>query len=301
MRKRLLGHNAEAILWVIAGTALFSLVFASGKFAGDAASPLQIVFLRYVGGALTLSVIAILSSDGVAAYRSTRPFKHLGRALFGSSGGAAIIYATANMPVVDATAISLMQVVFMILLGVLVLGERIDAQKGFGILLCCAGAILILGSRGAFHQFDLAYVWPAAVALFGAVLIGIETILIKMLTRLDRPMTVLLYVNFFGVALMAIPGFLVWKPIELGHVGAFLLLGPLAIAAQYCIIRGYQIADVSVVAPIDFTWLIFAAVIGMVFFDEFPTLGVLAGAAIIIGGGCVLAILKTKEPVRGAP
>lgn len=300
MRKRLLGLNAEAILWVIAGTALFSLVFASGKFAGEMASPLQIVFLRYVGGAFTLTVIAILSSVRLATYRSTRPFKHLGRALFGSSGGAAIIYATANMPVVDATSISLMQVVFMLLLGVLILGERIDARKGLGILLCCAGAILILGSRGAFRQFDLAYVWPAAIALIGAVLIGIETILIKMLTRLDRPMTVLLYVNFFGVVLMALPGFLVWKPIGPEQIGMFLLLGPIAISAQYCIIRGYQIADVSVVAPIDFTWLIFAAFIGMVFFDEFPTLGVLAGAAIIIGGGCVLAIVKTKESGRGA-
>lgn len=295
MHNTVWSKNAEAILWVLAATALFSIVFASGKFAGAAASPLQIIFLRYVGGALTLFVIVLLSPMRLLDYRSKQPLSHLLRAVFGSSGGAAIIYATAHMPVVDATAIGLLQVVFMIVLGIVFLGERIGLSRGLGIAMCCAGAGLILLSRGAFGTFDLHYLWPAAIALCGAALIGMETVLIKMLTRVDRPMTVLLYVNCFGVLLMAAPAFLEWKPIDLVRLLAFLLLGPLAITAQYFVIRGYRIADIAVVGPIDYTWLIFAALIGLVFFGEIPTSGVVAGSIIIVGGGLVLAMLKSPR------
>lgn len=299
MRDIVWSKNAEAILWVLAATALFSIVFASGKFAGATASPLQIIFLRYIGGTLTLFLVVRLSPVPLSDYRSRQPVSHLLRAVFGSSGGAAIIYATAHMPVVDATAIGLLQVVFMIVLGIVFLGERISRARGVGIALCCVGAGLMLLSRGAFHQFDMHYLWPAAIALSGAALIGMETLLIKMLTRIDRPMTVLLYVNCFGVLLMAAPAFLEWKPIDLYWGLAFLLLGPLAITAQYFVIRGYRIADISVVGPIDYTWLIFAALIGMVFFGEIPTLGVVVGSLVIVGGGLVLAMQKAPRAPAG--
>jgi len=299
MRTVVWSKNAEAILWVLAATALFSIVFASGKFAGPVASPLQIIFLRYIGGALTLILVVHFSPSRLSDYRSGQPVSHLLRAVFGSSGGAAIIYATAHMPVVDATAIGLLQVVFMIALGIVFLGERIGRARGVGIGLCCAGAVVMLMSRGAFRQFDLHYLWPALIALIGAALIGMETLLIKMLTRVDRPMTVLLYVNCFGVLLMAAPAFVEWRSIDLLQGMAFLFLGPLAITAQYFVIRGYRIADISVVGPIDYTWLIFAALIGMVFFGEIPTLGVVAGSAIIVGGGLVLAMQRPSRTPTG--
>jgi len=299
MRTVVWSKNAEAILWVLAATALFSIVFASGKFAGPAASPLQIIFLRYIGGALTLFLVVHFSPSRLSDYRSGQPVSHLLRAVFGSSGGAAIIYATAHMPVVDATAIGLLQVVFMIALGIVFLGERVGRVRGIGIGLCCAGAAVMLMSRGAFRQFDLHYLWPALIALIGAALIGMETLLIKMLTRVDRPMTVLLYVNCFGVLLMAAPAFVEWRSIDPLQGLAFLFLGPLAITAQYFVIRGYRIADISVVGPIDYTWLIFAALIGMVFFGEIPTLGVVAGSAIIVGGGLVLAMQRPSRTSTG--
>ena len=54
----------RAVLWVTASVGFFSLVFASGKFAGDIASPLQILFLRYIGGLITLLIIS-RSSEGI--------------------------------------------------------------------------------------------------------------------------------------------------------------------------------------------------------------------------------------------
>ncbi len=104
---------------------VFSIFYASGKFAGDLASPLQIVFLRYVGGLVTLACIVAFSGKSYSVYISDQPFSHVFRAIFGCYGGVGIVYASANMPIIDATAISLLYVVFVIPLGVMFLGERI--------------------------------------------------------------------------------------------------------------------------------------------------------------------------------
>ena len=123
---RKISSNAAGVAWVTAGTALFTVVFASGKIAGDTASALQILFLRYIGGFLTLTAIAYFTGKGLKFYASKRPASHFFRALFGAFGGVSAIHAAANMPIVDATTIGLLEAIFTVLLGVLLLGERIS-------------------------------------------------------------------------------------------------------------------------------------------------------------------------------
>jgi len=287
-----LSRNSVAIIWVVLGTAVFSVVYASGKFAGDGASPLQIVLLRYIGGFLTLGCFVVFARKGVRAHASKRPVSHLFRAIFGCYGGVAIIYSSANMPIVDATAISLLYVVFVIPLGVIFLGERIRRTQWAAIILSSLGAAAIMMSRGAFQSFNTAYLWPALIAIAGAMLIAMEGILIKTLSQTDRALTVLLHVNFFGILLVAIPAAATWRSNELLYNLQFLLLGPIAITAQYFIIRGYRMADLSIVGPIDYTWLVFAALIGYSFFGEVPTIEIVIGATLIAAGGIVLAVMK---------
>ncbi len=299
LRKNLLNSNAEAMIWVVLGTALFSLIFASGKFGGDSLSVVQIQFLRYVSGLATLLAVVAFKRDSLRVYRSARPFSHAMRAAFGVSGGFALIYASAAMPIVDATALGLLYVVFIIPLAVIVLKETVTKQHMVGITLSFAGAGFIMISRGAFTQFEPAYLVPAAIAVLGAALLAIEGLMIRVLSHADRPLTVLLYVNAFGVLFLAIPAFWTWKEASLSAMVPFLLLGPIAVAAQYCVVRGYRLASLAIVGPVDYAWLVFAAVIGFLFFNEIPTTGVIAGAAIIAIGGVILAVIK-PEPDKTA-
>lgn len=292
MRSNEFYTNTKAITWVTIGTALFSLIFASGKFADGSAAPLQILFLRYIGGLATLLLVVAARRDRLSAYRSPKPLSHLMRAVFGASGGGALIYASANMPIVDATALGLLYVVFVIPLGVLVLKEGLTSQHLGAVAVCCAGAAIVMASRGAFNDFRWAYVFPAGIAVLGAALLAVEGLMIKMLSHSDRAMTVLLYVNAFGILLMAGPAAVHWVPLSLKSAMSFVLLGPIAVTAQYCIVQGYRLASLSIVGPVDYTWLIFAGMIGFLFFGEKPTLGVAAGSAIIAIGGIMLAIIK---------
>ena len=112
------------------------------------------------------------------------------------------------------------------------------------------------------------------------------------LREIDQAFAIL-YVNTFGILLMAGPAALQWVPLSLESAISFVLLGPIAVTAQYCIVQGYRLASLSIVGPVDYTWLIFAGLIGFLFFDEQPTLGVVIGSVIITAGGILLAAIKS--------
>ncbi len=287
--------NTAGVSWVTAGTALFTLVFASGKLAGDSASALQILFLRYIGGFLTLTAITYLSGKSLKFYASRQPSSHFFRAVFSAFGGVSAIHAAANMPIVDATAIGLLEAIFTVLLGVLLLGERISRPHWVAIIISFSGAAVMMASKGAFQSLHAGYLWPAAFALLGAILIACESIMIKILTSSEKPMTVLLYVNAFGLLLLSVPAVLTWRSTLLLDNLPFLLLGPFAITAQYFVIRGFRLADVSVLGPVSYTWIVFAAILGFFVFGEIPEAGTVAGAAIIVVGGVKLALLKPER------
>lgn len=292
--------NAEAIGWVLLSTGIFSVIFSSGKFAGETASVVQINFLRMIGGFIALSTIVLWQGVSLTHYRSRRPWSHFLRSVLGVTGAVFAIQSQADMPVVDATALSLLYVVFVLILGMVFFGERIGRRQWWGILFCCAGAFVIMGSRGAFHSFDASYALPAAFAIGAALLFAFEGTLIKHLAGHDRPMVLLLHVNVFGILLLVLPAVFAWKPLPLTDTLIYLALGPIGVFAQYCTIRGYGMADISIVGPVDYSWLIFATLIGFFFFGEVPTWAVAGGAALIAAGGIVLATVKPareKQPI----
>jgi drug/metabolite transporter (DMT)-like permease len=283
--------NLKAALYVLTAIGIFALIFTSGRFTGDQASALQIMFLRYAGGFLTVLLIAAFRRESWAGMQSRHRFNQAARALSGGLGGAAIIFGNANMPLVDANAISLLKVVFLVALGMLILGDRLRTRHVVGILVCLAGAAVVVASRGAFTNMRPGYLLPALVTLVGALLFAIEALYIKILTTADRPLVTLAHANLFGMLLLLVPALLTWQstgPINL----ILLMLGPLAILAQYFNIRGYTLASVSIIAPLTYASLIFAALFGWLFFAELPTPGILAGAALIAVGGTILALSR---------
>ncbi len=280
-------------MWVTASTALFSIVFASGKFAGESASALQILLLRYISGFSTLILFNFGTGNKLHAHQSQVPLTHLARAICGSFGGVCAIYAAQNMPIVDATAIGLLDGALVVLLGIFILKETVSAKHWLAILICFAGAMSMLIDKNVFETLNMNYIWPASVALLGAVLIALECILIKQLSVKENPMTVLLYVNFFGMVLLLFPALFSWQSTKLTDNLPFLVLGPLAIFAQYLTIRGYRLADVSIVGPVNYSWIVFAAIIGFFYFGEEPSMTTILGSVLIMGGGVLLARIQS--------
>lgn len=285
-------RNIEAILWVLLSTALFTLIFAAAKFADEAIGTFQILFLRYIGGFATV-VCLVARSSSFSQCRSKIPQRHFVRAVFGCSAAAAITWATARMPVADASAIGILYGVIAVLLGVAFLKERVGMRHWLAVVISLSGAMLIMAAQGAFQSHIAAV--PALVALLSAVLMASEGLLIRTLSQTESALSMILYVSGFGVLLLAVPALLEWRNISATLAIGCFCLGPLSVVAQYCTIRGYRIAPLSVVGPVDYSWLVFAMILGGVAFGEYPSILAVAGSILIVTGGLLLSSIRARS------
>jgi drug/metabolite transporter (DMT)-like permease len=278
--------NFYAILWVLLSTGLFALIFAAAKFADGAVGTFQLLVLRYVGALVT--VVALGDVRRLADAATPRGVgAHFLRACCGCSAAAAITWATARMPVADASAFGCLYGVMIVILGRALLGERLRAGHSLAILIAFSGAAVVVLAGGAFQGGVL--LWPMAAAFASAVLLALEGVLIRLLSQREAARSVMFFVSLFGILLMSIPAAMEWRAAPVGVMLACVALGPVSVLAQYCTIRGYRMAPLSVVGPVDYSWLLFAALIGWVFFDETPGLGVILGGGLILLAGGLLA------------
>lgn len=280
-----------AILWVLLSTFMWTLIFAAAKFADGRIGVFQITLFRYIGGLVILLCILPLQG-GPRANISHQPSVHFARAVCGCGAAVAITWASANMPLVDATAIGMAFGVLAFLLGVVFLKEKISTAHWGAVAISLCGVATIMSSKGAFSSGFT--IWPALAAFGSALLFAVEGLLIALLGRSERAYTVMLYVSFFGLCLMIVPAVMSWQAVSWHVWGLCILLGPAGLIAQYCTIRGYRSAPLSVVAPVDYAWLIFSAILGVLFFKEWPTWGTILGCVAILIGGLVLVRLRPR-------
>lgn len=285
-------NHLPAILWVLLSTGLFSLIFAAAKFADGSVGTFQILLLRYVGSLVTVMALALLSGP-VRQHHSNTPTLHFLRAICGCGAGAAITWASAHMPIADASAIGMLYGVFTVAIGVLLLKESLRPRHSIAVLISLAGAGVLMVSQGAFRESIV--VFPAMIALLSAVLMAAEGTFIRVLSQRDTAISMMFYISLFGIFLMALPAAREWQPIGAKGYLMCILLGPLAVLAQYCTIRGYRIAPLSVVGPVDYSWLLFAILLGIVAFGELPGPGIILGGTMIVLGGLILSGIGQKR------
>lgn len=278
-----------AVLWVLLSTGLFSVVFAAAKvsarFSEVPLGTFQILFLRYGFAFVALLAVAALTG-GIRRYRSPRPLRHLARAAFGCGAAAAVTWASARMPIADATALSMLYGVLAVLMGVALLGERLRPGQLAAVLLSVTGAAVVMRGQGAFGGG--LPVWPVGVAVLGAGLMAAEGVLIRLLSLAEPALTLMLYTSCFGALLMAGPALATWQGPGVAGLMFCAGLGAVSVLAQYCTIRGYRLAPLSVVGPVDYSWLIFAGLLGALVFGEALTRSLWIGGALICAGGVLL-------------
>lgn len=290
--------KAVAALWVLGAAFAFSLLYASGKLTGGLVPAIQIVFIRYLSGFATVSGLALTRRQPLKELLAGgRRHLHLLRACCGVGGGACSIWGATYMPLADASALALLQGVFTMGLAVVLLRERIVLLQSVAAALCVLGALVIVrGNAGAPVDPDaLSNPYAPLAMLAGAFLTACEVILIKVLSRHESMLSMLLHVNGFATLLLGCAMLFLWVPVEPLTLALLCLIGPLAIFGQMCNVKAYRIADAAWLAPFTYASVAFAALIGWVVFGTLPGLAAWLGTALIVGGG--LLLIRSKPPV----
>jgi uncharacterized membrane protein len=131
------------------------------------------------------------------------------------------------------------------------------------------------------------------VGLFAAFLAALSTTLIKRLSATEEALTILVYFGLFSSILTAIPAYFVWRPLRGDELALLALIGALGAVGQFCQVRAFAVGELMAVAPIDYSRLVFAGIMGFLLFAELPDRYTLVGAAMIVGSTLYIAYRET--------
>ncbi len=265
--------------FLVSSLVLMALMSALVKLVSPRQPLAEVVFYRFAGSLPPLLWI-LYRHGGLGLLRTTQPAQHLVRSLFGVLGIALYFYALGVIPMADATALTYSAPLFLAVFAVVLLGERVHAAAWLAVGAGFVGMLLVANPRG--HGIGVGTAAAIGSAVFGALV----SVWIRRLSASDAPVTIAVFYNTFGMIVAAAwlvtsvgsPGF----DMDTMYMGVAGLLGG---AQQYLMTSAFRYAEASFLAPLQYLLLVFAAVVGWLFWDEVPTLAAVAGALIISASG----------------
>jgi drug/metabolite transporter (DMT)-like permease len=277
--------NMRGSLWVLISVFFFAAQSAGIKGLAGELEPFQIVFLRCLLAATFIFPFALYRR----AVRTRRPLGHFARGACGVAAMSCMVFAIGNARLADVTAIGFTKALFTVIIAMAIFHESVGWRRWAAVIVGFAGALIML--RPDLDGVNIALV----AALGGSLLISTNIAIVKWLSSTEKPETIILYFGLIGGVLMCGPAMLVWHA---PSTDGWLLLAAASVAgtlAQSCSVRAWATGEHSVLAPVQYIQLIFAAGFGFVLFSELPDVWTIAGAAIIVGATLYIA---RREAVR---
>ncbi len=277
-----LSGDTRGILWLFLYTISFACADTLAKLMGLQINLLVLLFLRYF---ISLFFIApAVFAVGVGSLATERPFIHASRATISVAAQLLIYYALVNMYIADVTAIAFSRPLFVTLLAVLILGESVGWQRWAATLVGFVGVFVMVGPTGA-GGMELA---PWA-ALLGTLMFGVAMIMVRRFSPTEPPIRFVFYYHLTGAILTLGPAHYFWETPGAGEWAFIVLLAFFSTIAMTFGIRGYSVGEASIVGPIEYFRLVWAALLGYLVFAEIPGPGTWIGAAIIIASTFYIA------------
>ncbi|MEE3048287.1 MAG: DMT family transporter [Pseudomonadota bacterium] len=266
--------NLRGTLWILGAGLFFTVMMALIKEAGEQISVFQILFLRQL--TMTLAVSPVLVKNAPEIFYTRHLRLHAARVILAlvamTAGFTAVIY----LPLADVTALTFAKSIFVTIFAVWFLAETADRARWLAVLVGFVGVlVMVKPSAAGLNIFALLAVLSAASAA------GVM-VLIRRIAQTDRPTTILAYQAIFVGVVAAFPAFYFWTSPSPLEWAMMIAVGLLSVAGQYCNIQAFKAGEASAIAPMDYSRLIYATLIGWWIFAELPNPTTVAGAALIV-------------------
>jgi len=289
---------------------LFAVMQALVRLLGDVVPIGQLVFFRSVFAILPVIAIYAMRGELLSAVRTNRPFGHLGRGVLSVGGMFSNFSALVRLPLADATAISFASPLITVALSALILKERVRIYRWSAVVIGFAGVIVMLVPHfepdhyttiGAATAVGSLFALTAAVCNAGTV---IQT---RRLTQSETTSSIVLYFSLACAIAGAATLPFAWHTPSATELLALVSLGVLGGLAHIFLTESYRHAAASVVAPFDYTMMLWALLLGYWMFGELPAPLVYVGAAIVAAAGLFVIWrerqlgLRRRREMEGPP
>jgi drug/metabolite transporter (DMT)-like permease len=277
----------KAILLKLAAAFLFAAMSVMVRWLGERYPVGQVVFFRSAFAVVPVVIIYAWRRELMTAIRIGRPLAHLGRGLTAVGAMFCNFSALARLPVVDATAISFVSPLITVALSAIFLKERVRIYRWSAVIAGFVGVLVMLAphldvDRSAANAVA---VTGATLGLLGAFFSACSTVQTRALTRSETTSSIVLYFSLICAlaGLCTLP--FGWLTPSWQELAALIAIGVFGGLAHIFLTESYRLAEASLVAPFDYTSMLWALVLGFVVFNELPDTLVYVGAAIIAAAG----------------
>lgn len=280
-------HSVQAISLMLVSVFFMSTMDVVIKILVEDFSSFQVVFLRC---AMSFPLFAgwILIRDR-SRFRTAYPWGHLVRALL----GVVMLYAVGEcfreMQLADAYTLFFAAPLLITLLSGPVLGEPAGAFRIFAAVVGFGGVLIVLSPSG-----DGWITYGALMGLIGMVAYSFTTLLLRRLGSRDGTVTIAFWFITIVGLISAVFAFPQWQPITQEHWVPLIILGISGAGGQVLLTAAFRRASVAVVAPLDYTHMIWAVVYGMTIWGYLPGWRVWVGAAVIILSGIFITYRENR-------
>lgn len=277
------------ILLVLLAVTLFPILDGIAKYLTDDYQVVQISWARSFFQTLTiLAFISVFVRRPARIARTRRPGLQVVRGLIMVTSNLLYFLALVYMPLADTVAILFVGPLMVTALSVPLLGESVGPRRWVAVAIGFVGALVII--RPGLGVFQWAALLPLAVAL----LFACYQIITRSLAATESPLTTLLYTSVVSVAPMLIAAPFFWTPPTPAAWGLFACMGILAGAAHFALIKAYDFANASTLAPYIYFQIVSGASMGYLVFGDFPDRWTILGTAIIVVSGVYVAYRESR-------
>ncbi len=288
--------NLRGALMALLAFAIYSTHDVVVKFLGGLYSPVQIIFFSTLL-AFPLVTLMLIQDRRDGNLRPKHPWWSLARTVCTVITGLSAFYAFSVLPLAQTYAILFAAPLLITILAIPVLGERVGIRRGLAVMVGLCGVLVVL--RPGQSSLELGHF----AALTAAVTSSFASIIVRKIGQDERSAVLILYpmIANFVVLGLALP--FVYHPMPIEHVGMLAIIASFSFVASLLVIAAYRAAQAVVVAPMQYSQIIWAAIYGAIFFSERPDLYTGIGAAIIIASGIYIVLregggkVETQRPV----
>ncbi len=275
---------------MLVGIFFFALNDALGKWLISTYSLGQLLLVRSAAALVLLA--PFIWREGLTPFRAApRPLIQWLRPVFSTLELGCFYWALAYMPLADVMTFYLASPIYVTAVSPFLLGEHVGWRRWAAVIAGFAGVMIALNPSAQ-------SLTPAAmVAIVGSVSFSVLMILTRQVRGTSD--TVLVTTQMAGALIAgAVLAPFTWVPLTWSDGGLLVVLGAVATAAHICVNRSLKLAPASLVVPYQYTTIVWAIILGYVFFGDIPRTAMLVGAAIIIAAGIYIFI---REQVWQTP
>ena len=269
----------------LSSVVLLSCLAACVKYLGNGVPTGQIIFVR---GVISMAVLAFIAwhFHGFRILRTERLGSHAIRSLAGTASMFCWFTALTMIPLADFTAISFTAPLFLTLLAMVLLGERIHIYRWSALAIGFVGVIITIGPHLTLGGNSVGVLVAFGAAVFSAM--AIATLRSMSGSGGEHPLAITFYFSLTTVVVSALTAVGGW-PMPTREQWFFIVLSAMfGVFGQLLMTMSYRYAEASTLAPLDYTNLLLAVTLGLYFFDEVPHWSMWIGAPLVIAAGLII-------------